>query len=577
MKKAELIKNKTPKEPTMDLVVGNLFRVERIPVLELRWKCKRYYRGKEVEPELVRHFVWPDHWATLRDGRWTTEKLTFHYYNNGGVLDIEGKLKTKTLEDAIQSFLKEVGSQHNRIEYYEDDIVWKKRQAAEKRREERITQYAKEHTPPLPKGFTAWTKKMAAEKHISYVYLLQKTQTGIIDRRFTIHGNRGNIIEESSRGWSHTPGAGWSRWCYGIYWDRYGKDQKFIDRKQSARPVDRKGLLYPKNLLDINMISISATKALIAEAEKLEPINFGWLYERIQRDERAERIVKSGYKELIRLWRRNAIRLEQVKPRDGVHKMLGISKGRYRMLRNMNADLGTIEAARMTDEYFLPIYTDEEIKALNKVKSVSRKTQIAQIAKDTHLSLSHIIKLVGENEEADIRRYYDYLMMARRRGQNIEDEIVYRNKRWREFHDRWNAEDQKLKAKNRRTWANKTFRNIRREAKVNEEHFGWKTKGYFMTVAKCGGDIIDEGAVQHHCVGSSDTYLESMDKRKTFILFLRKTETPDEPYYTIEAKYDGEILQAYGAYDRKPDEEVVNKVLASWKKEIKKRIKEKAV
>lgn len=578
MKKAELLKNTTPGKPTKERVVGNLFHVEREPVLELRWYRRRYLGTGEIEPELIRHFVWKDHWATFRGDRWTTEKLCSWYYCSGGELNISDKKLAKGLDEAIQTFLQEVGSQKNRIEWYEDHIITEKRMAAVKRKEDCITKYAKEHTPPLPKGFIAWAKKQAKKSKTAYVYLLQATDTGIVDRRFIIHSGAYDYgtIQETSRGWSYAPGICWDRWCYGIYWDRYGKNQRFSDKKQLNAPVDKLGILYPKNLNEIHMISSSARIALQTEAEKLEPINFGVLYEKIQRDERAERIVKSGYKELIRLWRQSKIHLEDVKLTAGVHEMLDMSKGRYRLLRKWNADLGLIEAAQMSDEYFQPIFTDKDLEKLKKVKTVGKKSLIANIAKETHLPIGHIIKLVGEEAEADIRRYYDYLMMARRRGQDLTDEIVYRNKHWRELHDRWNAEDRKLQAKDRRKWANKTFRNIRKEAAANEKHFAWETKGYFITPAKSGGEIIDEGAVQHHCVGASDTYLRRMDEGKTFILFLRKTEEPEKPYYTIEAKYDGEILQAYGEYDRKPDEETINKVLASWKQEIRKRTKEKS-
>ena len=61
-----------------------------------------------------------------------------------------------------------------------------------------------------------------------------------------------------------------------------------------------------------------------------------------------------------------------------------------------------------------------------------------------------------------------------------------------------------------------------------------------------------------------------MDKRESFIIFLRKQEEPEVPYYTIET--DGtRVIQAYGAYDRKPDWTMVNKLLQEWIQEVRKR------
>ena len=58
-----------------------------------------------------------------------------------------------------------------------------------------------------------------------------------------------------------------------------------------------------------------------------------------------------------------------------------------------------------------------------------------------------------------------------------------------------------------------------------------------------------------------------------FILFLRKKENMQQPYYTLEVKYTGEILQAYAAYDRKPDWEEVESVLKEYTKELEQRTK----
>ena len=65
--------------------------------------------------------------------------------------------------------------------------------------------------------------------------------------------------------------------------------------------------------------------------------------------------------------------------------------------------------------------------------------------------------------------------------------------------------------------------------------------------------------------------MKSMNDGNTFILFLRKADRPKEPYYTLEVKYSGEILQSYGAYDRKPDIETVEPILQSFTRKIRNR------
>lgn len=92
-----------------------------------------------------------------------------------------------------------------------------------------------------------------------------------------------------------------------------------------------------------------------------------------------------------------------------------------------------------------------------------------------------------------------------------------------------------------------------------------------IVVPKKASDITKEGRRQHHCVGASDQYMAKMASRQTFILFLRKKDDKEVPYYTLEVEWDGKIRQWYGAYDRQPDKEEIQSILNQWTKKIEKR------
>ncbi|MFQ8778307.1 MAG: PcfJ domain-containing protein [Roseburia sp.] len=83
--------------------------------------------------------------------------------------------------------------------------------------------------------------------------------------------------------------------------------------------------------------------------------------------------------------------------------------------------------------------------------------------------------------------------------------------------------------------------------------------------------MTKEGRRQHHCVGASDQYMAKMASRQTFILFLRKKDDKEVPYYTLEVEWNGKIRQWYGAYDRQPDKEEIQSILNQWTQEIEKR------
>ena len=563
MKKADLLANKPPGKLTEKNVIGNLFYVNKEPVIEMQW----FLNGNRI-----RHFTWKDHWLTYRDttefapAHWTREKVSdWGYYQN---LSTAGKKKTKRLEVDTDEFLKKVNKNflYDKISWYEDCVAEEKRQAADWRREEKTTKMVRALTPSLPKDFRKWCLNQKA----GFVYLYQRTANNLtIERQFEINHER-NTITEIVRGWSYAPGQFWDGWAYGEYFDRMGKSQRF-DQKKQGYVIAKKGVIYPKTLREINFINESARQALLTEAKTGDLICWSYYMDKLQRDERAERIVKSGYKELIKIFRKNTgFYFQPVKSNEGVHEMLGVSKGRYKLLRKLNGDEGLIYAANRY-AFDHPVFTDKELQELKKVPGVERKKKICHVSASYKLKLSHLIKLLKDATIDEIQMYSDYLDMAKEKNENVLDEIVYRNKRWKEYHDRWMADYKRAKEKKWMDEKNKQFKNIAADAKKNQQHFGWESKSYIMMIPKRAGDIIEEGNIQHHCVGASDTYMEKMNKRKSFILFLRKKEDTETPYYTIEASWDGKILQAYSQFDRKPEWETVNKVLNAWKREIKKR------
>lgn len=61
-------------------------------------------------------------------------------------------------------------------------------------------------------------------------------------------------------------------------------------------------------------------------------------------------------------------------------------------------------------------------------------------------------------------------------------------------------------------------------------------------------EIAAEGAALNHCVGG---YAERHAKGKLTILFLRRLDKPDVPYYTMEVSTDGRIVQCRGYKNNK--------------------------
>ena len=87
--------------------------------------------------------------------------------------------------------------------------------------------------------------------------------------------------------------------------------------------------------------------------------------------------------------------------------------------------------------------------------------------------------------------------------------------------------------------------------------YAWQGGGYLVRMAKSTGELIAEGAKQSICVGNyADRYADGADT----ILFVRKTETPDEPFVTaevVESEYGVRVVQVRAYRNSVPDEDTM--------------------
>ena len=76
-------------------------------------------------------------------------------------------------------------------------------------------------------------------------------------------------------------------------------------------------------------------------------------------------------------------------------------------------------------------------------------------------------------------------------------------------------------------------------------------------------------------VGSSDRYWDRIERRESFVMFLRKTDDPFHAYYTLEVEPDGTVRQKRTEYDRqKKDIEQATEFLQKWQRVVTARLTE---
>ena len=80
-----------------------------------------------------------------------------------------------------------------------------------------------------------------------------------------------------------------------------------------------------------------------------------------------------------------------------------------------------------------------------------------------------------------------------------------------------------------------------------KEKFEYADDNFSIVVPEEMNKITKEGVYLHHCVGG---YISRVAEGRTNILFLRKNENIDIPFFTIEVNNHNEIIQIHGLYNR---------------------------
>ena len=167
----------------------------------------------------------------------------------------------------------------------------------------------------------------------------------------------------------------------------------------------------------------------------------------------------------------------------------------------------------------------------------------------------------------------DYLSMAARLKLDTNDAIVYRARRLRRRHDEL---VEQLQVQELSVEAGKILERFPLLEKTLEEIralYAYEDETFSVVVPNRIEQIIREGQVLHHCVGSSDRYWERIERRESYILFLRRTAEPEKAWYTLEVEPDGTVRQKRTVYNRQ-DEDIgeVTSFLQQWQKEVGKRL-----
>lgn len=564
MKKAELlagIPEKLPEECTAKILKTSGGRVLMV-VLSFWQRSVQVHRWMAPSRGVtgIVHFVWKDGWLTYYPElkHWTKESLDWIEFRSvlrGDDLDEDGR-------KAVREYTGRLGGLYD-VSGYEIHVKIRMEGIRVSRKQMRINAMMRK-VEPLPAGFKGWcTKKLQAAggKQI-HVKLFQKFGENAVERIFTVtEGTYGVFYTEVCRAFTDGFGTAWISWYYGQKRNEAGARQEFWPKKNRCilNNLPKRPFVYDRNLESIGLdpAERSVLRCMDGYADPADVLYWLHSYPAI------EMPVKAGLRRYV---------VEAMGAYEPGVKMDRMKCLPAPQLKRLAEHDGGMDAWKVLVTF--PKVTEENLKEICRIRDGEKMKMVLQIV-DRGLNLNHVFTLLRQSGGIKIpvlRKYTDYLEMAEQRGSSVGEEVIYRNKRWEHFHDRYveerNRERERLdKKENRAKW--QKWKAITKDWKRNKRIFAWEGGGYVVVVPRTPEEINEEGRRQHHCVGAQDQYKTKMAVRESYILFLRHAETPEEPYYTIEAT-EQKVLQAYGAYDRKPDEDVVDRVLSDWMKQVRK-------
>ncbi len=233
-----------------------------------------------------------------------------------------------------------------------------------------------------------------------------------------------------------------------------------------------------------------------------------------------------------------------------VSGMLGITKRQYRMLND--PEVADIRACRVLNKHGIEIDGINLHRLMNNMEIHGIEGNLEKILE--YMSLRKFMKYTARKDKYDVRHYYfDYIDIGERLGYDFRNNFVLFPKNIKEAHDEAVKILAERNQKEELAAAAEKDEGIRKMEKKIRKKFTFEDDRYIIRPAKTNQEIVEEGQVQHICVGNG-SYRKRMEEGRSYILFLRHRNDPDTPFYTVEITPDYKIIQRHGRYNKEKEE-----------------------
>ena len=364
------------------------------------------------------------------------------------------------------------------------------------------------------------------------------------------------------------------------YWGLYKQSETRWIKTEFCVPYwygDGRGRVYGKTLPTLGARELHRTGLIetLQDNQKIDPEKYLAVYEKIPQ---LEQLAKARLPVLVRECIGDYHNFENAfkNPHSGsLLRLLGIDSQQLKRLREKKGGrqfLTWLQYEKVTGKCLpddaVAWFCKENILP-EKLRFITDRMSIVQIynyirrqMRETRMKSSEVLTT-----------WSDYLSMACRLKMDTGDAIIYRVRKLRQRHDELVELCGQKELAIRAGEILEKYPHVEDIYQEVKEIYGYTGKDYAVIVPSRIEESMDEGEKLHHCVGSSDRYWERIERKESYVMFLRKVSKPDSPYYTLEIEPDGTVRQKRTMYDRqKADIKDAEKFLREWQQVISKRI-----
>jgi len=250
-------------------------------------------------------------------------------------------------------------------------------------------------------------------------------------------------------------------------------------------------------------------------------------------------------------------------------EILGISKTGFKQFQNLNGSCAHLKLIRIAESLGMR-FTDDQLHILVKMELYNELLKDLLEITTPQRVINYINRNLAKweshraNNAIDVAICWrDYLKNCKLMGYDTDNDFIIFPRNLKARHDELVAEcrvEKNTVQERVIAWLHQPL----------QEALGYTHKklGLVAIAPSSRGEIINEGETLRHCVHTG-SYLNMMVEGKGYILFVRKSDAPNVPFYTAEI-VDGVIRQCRGeGNDDMTDD--VKKFIGHWQTSLNKK------